>query len=522
MKNFLTSVIILSISIYTNGQNNYGKTVLLGYDGLIAEFNGTNRPYVKRLMPPYTAIVLRGLSSISDSTTGRPLFFCNSRRIFDTLGNTMDNGDRLVDSFIYNPVNAADLYPQNSIILPLGNKRFFVAIANITDSSINHCFNGTQCLPIRSNSDDWRYNIVDMNMNGGAGKVVVKNQHLLYKTFLKAALQTAVRHANGRDWWLLKPANDSVPGMYRFLISSDSIIGPMFQPWDDIYAPAWNYTGQLSFSVDGTKLASVTHFTNKLVTGDFDRCTGLLSNRKEYNIPYDTLIAGIWMDSISMGVAYSLNNRFIYVSRYANVLQLDTQETDSNLAWYLVKENGDSITPAQPNINYCTPYSTLFNGPDGRIYVGHITSGCPYLGISVIDYPNQKGALCGWCNQCLPSPAADTIFPSSFSNQPNYNLGPTSNPNCFPSNVPSIPLVPTEFTIYPNPSFGTIEIRSSCKQEGYFQLYDLHGKLVYKNVLKPNETQTLQLPVYLLNGLYTYRCTYPECTGYYGKLSLIR
>ena len=46
------------------------------------------------------------------------------------------------------------------------------------------------------------YAIIDMNQNGGLGKVISK-KNLLYKGTFGGGRITACRHANGRDWWLV-------------------------------------------------------------------------------------------------------------------------------------------------------------------------------------------------------------------------------------------------------------------------------------------------------------------------------
>jgi hypothetical protein len=48
------------------------------------------------------------------------------------------------------------------------------------------------------------HTVVDMSQNNGLGQVVSKNNLILADTLSSCALQ-AVRHANGRDWWILAP-----------------------------------------------------------------------------------------------------------------------------------------------------------------------------------------------------------------------------------------------------------------------------------------------------------------------------
>ncbi|MBK6331592.1 MAG: hypothetical protein IPF62_14270 [Bacteroidetes bacterium] len=44
---------------------------------------------------------LTSTSNICDSATGKLLFMCNGARIWDTLGNIMENGDSLMPTKLY-------------------------------------------------------------------------------------------------------------------------------------------------------------------------------------------------------------------------------------------------------------------------------------------------------------------------------------------------------------------------------------------------------------------------------------
>ncbi|MBL0074056.1 MAG: hypothetical protein IPP34_20565 [Bacteroidetes bacterium] len=44
--------------------------------------------------------------------------------------------------------------------------------------------------------------IVDLDLNGGLGSVILKNYPIISDT-LNCGKITATRHANGRDWWVV-------------------------------------------------------------------------------------------------------------------------------------------------------------------------------------------------------------------------------------------------------------------------------------------------------------------------------
>jgi len=47
------------------------------------------------------------------------------------------------------------------------------------------------------------YSVIDMNLNGGNGSVV-QNNVILFNDTLSTSGPQAVKHANGRDWWIIE------------------------------------------------------------------------------------------------------------------------------------------------------------------------------------------------------------------------------------------------------------------------------------------------------------------------------
>ncbi|MBK8342513.1 MAG: hypothetical protein IPL12_03770 [Bacteroidetes bacterium] len=87
---------------------------------------------------------------------------------------------------------------------------------------------------LQSKSDPPNYGLeyskVDMTMNDGFGEVVEKNIDV-FTGYLNEKMQ-AVKHANGRDWWLTTmqlSTNDTTLCLATFLITADTIEGPFIQ-----------------------------------------------------------------------------------------------------------------------------------------------------------------------------------------------------------------------------------------------------------------------------------------------------
>jgi hypothetical protein len=116
--------------------------------------------------------------------------------------------------------------------------------------------------------------VINMKFLGGLGKVVYKNKPVMEDTLAPSEL-TAVRHANGKDWWIITPQYQK-PAYYVFLFTKDGIVDTLEQtigvPYD---IGGW----QCIFSPDGAKFVRYGIYDDISIF-DFDRATGQLSNFK--------------------------------------------------------------------------------------------------------------------------------------------------------------------------------------------------------------------------------------------------
>ena len=116
-----------------------------------------------------------------------------------------------------------------------------------------------------------------MSLNSGFGAVVEKTVNIMEKQSLD--VPTAVRHGNGRDWWVMTP-DYVLSRYYTHLITPGTILGPFQQdigmkpPFD--ISP--DFGGANLFSPEGYKYVDYDE-RNGIRIYDFDRCTGLLNNR---------------------------------------------------------------------------------------------------------------------------------------------------------------------------------------------------------------------------------------------------
>jgi hypothetical protein len=522
---FIINLIIIN-NVLIAQTNKSGNNFIFGSKGTYMHFVDTiNKPFVKELfsgtLPTFNYPFYSNLSSsvISDSANGNILFACNGMQLFDTTGNIMKNGDTLVplSIFNYSGLVHTSTTTQGSLILPKGSGGlYYVFIPTLTDSNFTN-FVINQTMGNFAPYDLLQYHIIDINANNGLGKVVSKNIPLLNKFIHKTGLM-ACKHANGYDWWLLKQANYDSNVVYRFLVTADSIYGPMVQTFPAPKFGVYDIQGQSCFNKAGTKYAYCTGYNAKLFIADFNRCDGKLSNVKELFVPIDSTthpsdaILGR-MDSAMTGLCFSENDSFLYISREYNIYQYELQNTDSSAAWYHVKHGFDTT------FQQFAYYGNMFRGLNNRIYIGK--GAIQTKSNSVIDYPNLKGSACGFCRKCLRADNS-TMPTSGIASMPDFTLG--ANPQlCWPAGIaPIINNKNSDVVVYPNPASNQITINYNCSTDGVCRIFNSLGEEVQEILLNKNRSKVLSNISDLSNGLYTYSIIFDGCNQSYGKLSIIR
>jgi hypothetical protein len=141
-------------------------------------------------------------SSICDST-GNLLFYTNGCVIAGADDAILENGEGI------NPGNAHTLWceqynegysggPGASVILPMPDSSGLFYLFHKRFTLFNN--------PVGVNIDKFYFTIVDMNQNIGSGKVTAKNVEMMSDSLARGEI-AAVKHANGKDWWLVTAIN---------------------------------------------------------------------------------------------------------------------------------------------------------------------------------------------------------------------------------------------------------------------------------------------------------------------------
>ncbi|MBV6405232.1 MAG: hypothetical protein GFGODING_01999 [Flavobacteriales bacterium] len=396
----------------------------------------------------------RTSANITDAS-GSLLFSTNGAYLANATGDTLMNGTGL------NPSTYTSNYPEGLHI-----SQACLILPGPDAPGTYYLFHGTIDDQVTVVANYLYLTTVDMSLDGGLGGVVTKNQ-VLISDILNEGRITAVRHANGRDWWVFCHKADTNT-FYRLLVTPAGVSVDGTQSIGIVRPPDH---GQVCFSPDGSKFAYYWGYVDDLEIFDFDRCTGLFSN--PVHIPID--------DANSMGgLAFSPSSRYLYVSSVIDVYQYDTEAPDIATSMVHIATWDGFYSPAPPA-------ATLFDiaqlAPDGKIYIG---TGNSTLHMHVIHAPDSAGMVCNMEQHDVPLP---TYFTNSLPNHPNYHLGPVDGSICdslgINAGVPAA-LLEAGIKVYPNPSTGAFTVSYPAQPHvGELEVRDLSGRLVLHERLPP-------------------------------------
>jgi hypothetical protein len=420
MKNILTfSLFLVHLAALAQKHDN----IWLPGKGKIAEypFGGVYYPWGGIIMdfasyPPSAqrqdfALRMYAQAIISDKN-GNLIAYTNGCHIANKLHEIMDNGDT-INPGLYQGTSFCDsYYPtyQGTIFLPdpANENRYYLFHMALDYSDANPYLAGQR----------YYFSLIDATENGGLGKVIDKN-HLILEDSAVGVYVAAVKHANGRDWWVVSPHLVSNK-YFVFLVTPQGVMPPTEQiVGDSLPGPC---CGMTLFSPNGEKYFRSTTPSGLQIL-DFDRCTGMFSN--PVFIPTDSI--GY---SGPAGLAVSNNNHYLYVSTNKYLFQYDLLAADIP---------SSKVFLAQNDSTYYNPEKGTFHharlGPDGKIYLVSLNY-VPEM--AVIQFPERSGLASGVDQHGYQLPALygnDFIF-----NFPHYRLGPVDGSACDTLGLDNLPL----------------------------------------------------------------------------------
>jgi gliding motility-associated-like protein len=236
----------------------------------------------------------------------------------------------------------------------------------------------------KTNNGELDYSTVDITKDGGLGEITQKNEFLLTFSTEKIA---AVRHANGKDIWLIAhEANNNT--FVTWLItangvpttpSSSTSIGTLNK------GDLTSGIGYLKASPDGKTLALASYDENEgfVETFSFDTSLGYMSNAHT--------LRGFTSNTNPYGIEFSPDGKLLYITEY---------QISVGCKLYQVKlpfTNGQ-VSDKGIVLSISAGYGALQLAPDDKIYFAQREQ--RYL--HVINNPDVEGTGCNF--------AANAVF----------------------------------------------------------------------------------------------------------------
>jgi hypothetical protein len=461
-KSFVLLIVTLILTVNCDAQKS-GYVWTFG-DSAGIDFNNLSNPQAIE-----SAMDSRGsCTSIADSL-GNLLFYAGinyydlgfSTNVYNSLHQQMPNGDSLKGVAWYNELTIVPM-PSNA------NKFYLFTLDVNFDIGLY-------------------YSIIDMNLNGGLGDVTLKNYNLNSNYW--AGTIKAIKHANGRDWWLLMrtAANNFDDKYYRYLVSPSGIDS---MPAQQIGTGSQTGFVEFKWNKQGDRMAMI-NLPGLIELYDFDRCTGLLSNPVTIRQP--VLVnpsPKIW------SCEFSSTGDFLYISANpiipdsSRLIQIDLRNYPNNITM-------DTLwSTYYPKVTA----GALKRGPDDKIYfscayVPSAFNNYPYadsmynaynMNLGVINSPDSLGLTCNFQPWSFYLNGKRTYW--GLPNNPDYDMGPVVGSICDSLSTGFATITNTKGVInkvFPNPNNGAfyIELLQTFASPVWAELFDIQGKLCARQLI---------------------------------------
>lgn len=425
-------------------------------------------------------------ASISDSS-GSLLFYSNGCDIADNTGQYLPNGTD-INPGSYHDILCDDIgrgyfagYPSITI-LPLPEADSIICMIHM---SVKYVPPPTEDAYV----DRLLYSLV--KIKGNKKTVLAKNIPVMLDS-LATGEMNAVKHANGKDWWIILPRRNSNQ-LYIFLFTKDGIVDTLTQTIGDMPPLDKEGYGQTVVAPDGTRMIRYYPYT-PIMNFTFDRSTGYFTDYSTFSVNYGNDFAH------QGGCAISPNGRFLYIAALLQVYQFDLWASDIGASQVTVAVWDGFLDPV------AISFLTCQLGPDCKIY---ILGGGDTRYYHIIHNPDEPGLACNLEQRglVLPTPSG-----ASIPYFPNYRLGPIDNPGVPCTATVAVSSPPNGLAkgvrVYPNPVAGqlTVALDGEMGKKGII-LRNMYGQIVKQAVITVlSETYTLSVED-LVNGIYLWEVT---------------
>ena len=431
IKFFLLAIFILFLSLSLFSQKEdfvwYTGKSELGYCcAHFFTFNDT--AYVKELVTidyPHKIRASSGKSVIADKD-GNLLFFTDGFDVFNRNFQLMINGDSvfsLEGELFENTYNLSGglNVPDWSIILPKpdnSNEYFLFYLGMKSDEEFRTQVRGTGL----------NYARIDIGSVNGFGAVIEKNIKILEEDTSPKGLK-GIRHANGRDWWILVREMKS-PRWHVFLLDDKGLafshVSEAMEFPDYVCRLAlYNYSTDQYICMTGSHFWPWKSYTDRpydyqFHVYDFDRCSGMFDYSNTFELQ-------TWAHKYSLKtLTLCPNGRYLYGGLGGRFLiQYDTWVED-------VQSTADTILNIFTMDNAVAGIYEPKITPKGEMWLKHWANDS----ITVILNPELEASMVNISDDFIVTP---WVSSGTFPNNANYRIGPIDGSPCDTLGIDNLP-----------------------------------------------------------------------------------
>jgi hypothetical protein len=361
----------------------------------------------------------------------------------------------------------------------------------------------------------------------GLGEVIIKGQQISNHRI--ADCLQAVKHGNGRDWWLVTKMSDAnlthTDRFIEYLITPSGISGPFHFDFGIAFDQDFQ---KIIFNTTCSKIMNI-NTVGYMCEFDFDRCSGVISNPHVIypeitTFPYNRIF---WEGAYSPddSVFYATTNTVSGVN-YSYLLQYDLTAFD-------IPASCDTLDSA------IVPIGTgaVRLAPDGKIYFSRAyksltANSYPYadtmynyinMNLGVINEPNSLGATCNFQPFSFYLGGKRTYL--GLPNNPDYDLGALAGSVCDTiTGIAPSPLERVGVRFYPNPASENVlfEYDSIFGENSSLVIYNNMGMMVKTIQLGKNDSKTAFSVAGFSPGVYTGHLLINKTFKQTSKLTVIR
>ena len=473
-------------SLY-NGGYIYGINGPEPYQGTILKFNDDSLEQI--IAPANMSLSVTWSRAAYSDTNGDLVFASNGWRLVNREGEILSY--KLWDSSMNHPGNLTDT---TSVIVPMGP--LFLDDPGNPDGA--YLLYG-QYQPINLSNFGASLDLIFSYayLNEPSRSLVSQNNHLPVDTTSIGDMQ-ACRHANGRDWWIIKPK----------IYENQYIIGlldPTGFHFEEVTIPELSPARQANtfsqFSFEGNRFVHYTTAASRnFHVFDFDRCSGTLSNLQVFDVS-DSLILGslpFFCLSPDGTKAYMKRSQVQNPPMRPGILQYDfnsgafTHYVDDQTAAPLLSPNGKTVIFGHATLDQ--------NGVPTERFLSEIMN------------PNEAGPACEVIQNRYSVNNNQTF--AMNSNYANFKLGALEGSGCdtlglITRHVSAV----AKLKVYPNPSSDYFTIETDGLLPAKLMVRDIHGKLVLEQTLTLVQSTIREKWQALPAGIYSLEVKHKQQRG---------